>query len=54
MQGVVGGGTMNLLVGEESTYRWPHCVHCQYMRVVLASAMLIAGAGDFEEREGRE
>ena len=50
MHGVVGGGTMNMLVGEDSTYRRPHCVHCQHMRVVLAPSMLIAGGVDFEEK----
>ena len=48
MHGVVGGGAMNRLVGEGSTYRRPHCVHCQHMRVVLASAMLLAGVMDVQ------
>lgn len=51
MHRVGGGGTMNRLVGEESTYRRPHCVHCQHMRLVLASAMLIAGAVHVENKE---
>ena len=50
MHGVVGGGTMNMLVEEKFTYRRPHCVHCQLVRVVLASAMLIAGTVDIEEK----
>ena len=41
---------MNMLVGEEFTYRRPHCVHCQHMRVVLASVMLVAETVGFEEK----
>lgn len=50
MHGVVGGGTMNMLVGEELTYRRPHCVHCQHIRVILPSAMLSAEIVSFQEK----
>ena len=36
MHGVVGGGVMNRLLGDGSTYSQPHFVHCQRIEVILA------------------
>lgn len=49
---VVGGGTMNRLVGDESTYRRPHFVHFQDTTLMSAywSLILLAVFVDSEQK----